>query len=255
MTVPEQQDYVQGNRAAWDKMAADYEEPGRRNWAAEEPSWGIYDQPESVVGMFEDDLTGKDAIELGCGTAYVSAWLARRGARPVGVDNSPAQLENARKFQQEFGVEFPLHLGNAEATPFPDASFDFAISEYGASIWCDPYLWVPEAARLLRPGGRLVFLANSVQVMLCSPLDDTMPADGQLHRAQFGMHAFSWSDGSYEFHLAHGDMIRLLRENGFEIEELLELQAPEGAVSRHESVRADWARQWPYEEVWKARKR
>ena len=62
--------------------------------------------------------------------------------------------------QAEFGIEFPLHLGNAEATPFPDASFDFAISEYGAAIWCDPYKWIPEAARLLRPGGRLHFLGN-----------------------------------------------------------------------------------------------
>jgi cyclopropane fatty-acyl-phospholipid synthase-like methyltransferase len=34
-----------------------------------------------------------DTIELGCGTGYVSSWLARRGARPVGIDNSEAQLE------------------------------------------------------------------------------------------------------------------------------------------------------------------
>ena len=68
----------------------------------------------------------------------MSAWLARRGARPVGIDNSQAQLETATRFQREFGLEFPLLHGNAEEVPFPDQSFDLAISEYGASICCDP---------------------------------------------------------------------------------------------------------------------
>src|SRR5947209_6363592 len=104
--------------------------------------------------------TGPRTIELGCGTGCVSAWLARRGARPVGIDNSEAQLASAREFQREFSLEFPLLHGNAERVPYADESFDLAISEYGASIWCDPYLWIPEAARLLRPGGRLIFLVN-----------------------------------------------------------------------------------------------
>ena len=45
--------------------------------------------------MLPDDLKGKEAIELGCGTAHVSSWLARRGAKVVGIDNSEAQLETA----------------------------------------------------------------------------------------------------------------------------------------------------------------
>jgi ubiquinone/menaquinone biosynthesis C-methylase UbiE len=73
----------------------------------------------------------------------VSAWLARRGARPVGVDNSQAQLKTARAFQREFGLEFPLLHGNAEDVPLPAASFDLAISEYAASIWCDPTAGFP----------------------------------------------------------------------------------------------------------------
>src|ERR687897_2936007 len=124
-------DHVIQNRAAWDGMAADYVESGRRNWASDEITWGIFDVPESRIGMLPPDLTGMDTVELGCGTAYVSAWLARRGARPVGIDNSPAQLETARRFQEEFGLDFPLHLGNAETTPFEDGSFDGAVSEYG----------------------------------------------------------------------------------------------------------------------------
>src|ERR1019366_9873877 len=108
-------------------------------------------------------------IELGCGTAYVSAWLARRGARVVGIDNSESQLATARILQDEHELHFPLLFGNAEEVPYPDASFDLAISEYGAAIWCDPHLWIPEAARLLRPGGRLIFLGNGPLLVLTEP--------------------------------------------------------------------------------------
>jgi SAM-dependent methyltransferase len=258
MTDPEIEpptDYVARNRAAWDTMAADYVETGRRNWASDDVTWGIFDTPEATIGMLPPDLAGMDAVELGCGTAYVSAWLAKRGARPVGIDNSPAQLETARRFQREFGLDFPLHLGNAEATPFPDASFDFAISEYGAAIWCDPYKWIPEAARILRPGGRLAFLGNSVLLMLASPPDDEdAPVTERLERPLFGMHRFAWSDGSVEFHLPHGEMLRLLRESGFAVEDLVEVQIPEGATTRYPFVSPEWARRWPCEEVWKARR-
>lgn len=132
-------EHVRANREAWDRYAAEYVDRGRRNWAADAPSWGLWKIPEAELRLLPDDLDGKDAVELGYGTAYVSAWLAHRGARPVGIDNSPTQLETARMFQREFGLEFPLHLGNAETTPFADASFDFAISEYGAALWADPY--------------------------------------------------------------------------------------------------------------------
>lgn len=248
-------EHVAANRVAWDAFAADYAETGRRNWAATEAAWGLFDRPESEIGMLPPDLAGIDAAELGCGTAYVSAWLARRGARPVGLDNSPAQLETARALQQEFGLAFPLHLGDAERTPFADASFDFVVSEYGASIWCDPHAWIPEAARILRPGGRLHFLANSVLLMLCTGADEDAPAAERLERPLFGMHRFAWPDGSVEFHLPHGEMLRLLRGSGFEVEDLVEVQAPPDAVTRYPFVDAAWASRWPCEEVWKARKR
>ncbi len=177
-------EYGRRNRAQWDAWAPDYASWAPRAWAAEDPSWGIFSVREADLHAFPDDVAGLDVVELGCGTAYVSAWLARRGARPVGIDNSPAQLETARRMQEQFGLAFPLHLGNAERTPFPDASFDLAISEYGASIWCDPYKWIPEAARLLRPGGRLIFLVNGTLLMLCTPVDATedTPASECLQR-------------------------------------------------------------------------
>src|SRR5215212_7904360 len=99
--------HVAANREAWDRQAADYAPAGHRSWAATDPSWGIWGIPESDLRLLPDDLDGRDVVELGCGTAYVSAWLVRRGARPVGIDNSPKQLETARALQTEFGLEFP----------------------------------------------------------------------------------------------------------------------------------------------------
>ena len=253
--VSELPEHVARNRAYWDEQAHDYQEPGRDNWAATEPSWGVWHIPESRAGVLPDDVSGLDAIELGCGTAYVSAWLARRGARPVGIDNSEAQLATARQLQQEFSLDFPLLHGNAEQVPYPDQSFDLAISEYGASIWCDPYLWIPEAARLLRPGGRLIFLVNAPLLMLCSPAEAELPVTDRLLRPYFGMHRFEWPDDpSVEFHLPHGEMIDLLSRTGFRVERLIELQPPEDASSRYPWVSLEWARKWPGEEVWKARR-
>jgi SAM-dependent methyltransferase len=237
-------------------LAAEYAEPGLRMWAEPEPTWGIWNVTEAKAGVLAGDLEGRDSIELGCGTGYVSAWLARRGARPAGLDNSASQLATARQLQDRFGQRFPLVHGSAEQAPFADASFDLAISEYGASIWCDPYAWIPEAVRLLRPGGQLVFLVNSVLLMLTVPDEDGLPATEHLRRPYFGMHRFEWpDDDSVEFHLGHGDMIRLLRRSGLEVQDLVELQAPPGAVPSHPIATLDWARKWPTEEVWIARKR
>ena len=252
--VPASADHVRHNRMAWDRWAAGYAEAGLRNWAAE-PCWGIWRIPEAQAGLLPPDLDDRDSIELGCGTGYVSAWLARRGARPVGLDNSAAQLATARQLQDRFGLRFPLIQASAEQVPLADGRFDLAISEYGASIWCDPYVWIPEAARLLRPGGQLIFLVNSVLLMLTTPDEDEQPGTQQLLRPFFGMHRFEWPDDeSVEFHLGHGDMIRLLRGCGFEVEDLLELQPEPDADTRHPMATLEWARRWPTEEVWKARK-
>ena len=248
-------DHVPRNRVVWDQWAADYAGPGLRNWEAAEPSWGIWKIPEARAGVLPAELAGRDIIELGCGTGYVSAWLARRGARPVGLDNSAAQLATARQLQGRFELRFPLIHASAEQAPLADASFDLAISEYGASIWCDPYAWIPEAARLLRPGGQLVFLANSALLMLTVPDEDDQPATDRLLRPYFGMHRFEWpEDDSVEFHLGHGEMIRLLRRCGLDVEDLLELRPEPDATTGYPFVTLEWARQWPCEEVWKARK-
>jgi SAM-dependent methyltransferase len=245
-------EHARRNKAEWEKAALEYEEPGRRAWTGERPpNWGIWGIPESELRVLPE-VAGKDVVELGCGTAYWSAWLTRMGARPVGVDITDAQLANARKFMAEFGPEFPLVRASAEDVPLPDASFDIAFSEYGASIWCDPYLWIPEAARLLRPGGELIFLVNGTLAILT----DDRPDEHRLVRDYFGLHRIEWpEDDSVEFHLGYGDWTRLFRANGFELEDLIEIQAPaEGPGSRFEWMTRAWAHRWPSEEIWKARK-
>jgi len=248
-------EHVRRNRALWDAWAPKFVANAESNWADTTPTWGIWDIPEAEVGMLPE-VGGRDAIELGCGTAYVSAWLARRGARVVGIDNSAEQLATARRMQRVHGLDFPLLHGNAEAVPYPDASFDFAISEYGACLWADPEHWVAEAARLLRPGGRLHFLVNSWLMTLCMPPEEDVAATDRLLRPAFGMYRIEWpGDPGVEFHLSHGEWIRLLRRCGFEVEDLVELRPLPDATTRYPFVTLDWARQWPCEEVWKARKR
>ena len=244
------------NREVWTKANAEYTDAkARESWASEEIDWGMFSGPESEIGAL-GDVAGKDVVELGCGTAYFGAWLARRGARVTGVDVTAAQLETARRMQAEFDLHFPLVEASAEDVPLPDESFDLVVSEYGASIWCDPELWIGEAARLLRPGGRLVFLCNSTLSILCAP--DEGKVEERLLRPQSDLGRFEWpgEDEGVNYHLAHGEMIRILRDKGFVVEALHEQLAPE-SVTDHEYydfVPAEWARRWPAEEIWVARK-
>ena len=107
---------------------------------------GIFDVPEQQFGVL-GDVAGLDVVELGCGTAYLSAGLARRGARPPGVDLTPAQLATARRCQQRSGIFFPLIEADAGDVPLPSGSFDLARSECGASLWCDPARWARRMRR------------------------------------------------------------------------------------------------------------
>ena len=250
-------DYVARNRELWTRSNAEYTGPSAaRAWSKEEFTWGVFGVPESSLGVL-GDVSGLDVVELGCGTAYFSAWLARQGARPVGVDLTPAQLETARRMQHETGITFPLLEANAEDVPLADAGFDLAVSEYGASLWCDPARWLPEAARLLRPSGRVVFLTNSMLTVLCVPAGPG-PATEHLQRAQKGMYRVSWEhEDGVEFHLGHGEWIDQLHLAGFDVERLVELYAPEEATDHpyYDTTTADWARKWPSEDLWVARKR
>jgi SAM-dependent methyltransferase len=250
-------DDEQRNREVWTKANAEYtDRRATERWGKGEPTWGVFGIPEAELRVLED-VAGKDVVELGCGTAYFAAWLAKMGARPVGLDITPAQLETARRMIAETGIEFPLIEASAESVPLPDDSFDLALSEYGASIWCDPRRWIPEAHRLLRPGGELVFLCNSPLSIVCMP--DEGKIEERLVRSQFELRRMQWpgEDEGVTYHLGHGEMLALLHETGFEVVGLWELRAPESATDHeyYEYVPAEWARRWPAEEIWKARKR
>jgi SAM-dependent methyltransferase len=242
------------NRALWTVVNAEFTDArAREAWAAQDFAWGLFDNPERQLGAL-GDVTDLDVIELGCGTAYVSAGLARLGARPVGVDVTPAQLDTALRCQQEFGLSFALIEAHAEDVPLPDDSFDLAVSEYGACVWCDPARWIPEAARLLRPGGRLAFLTNSVQVTLCVPEEGGHAGD-RLLRPQKGTSRLQWPGGGIEFHPSHGEWIRILRGSGFVVEALHELYAHDDAKTPeyYDIATAHWANKWPVEDLWTAR--
>jgi len=250
-------DYVAINRDAWTRANAEYTGARARDAWAQEITWGMWHVPESELRLLPD-VAGKDVIELGCGTAYFGAWLKRAGARRVvGVDVTPAQLETARRMDEEFGLGLELIEANAEDVPLPEESFDFAFSEYGASIWCDPALWIPEAARLLRPGGELMFVRGSTLRILCAPEEGQ--ATDRLVRPQRGLYRLEWTgdDPGVEFHPPTADMFRILGTSGFDLLDFRELFAPEEAVDHeyYTDPPAEWAKRWPTEEIWRARKR
>jgi SAM-dependent methyltransferase len=249
-------DYLARTREAWTKANAEYtDERARSAWDEEEITWGMCRGREADLRTLPD-LAGKEIVELGCGTGYFGAWLKKRGAaRVVGVDLTPAQLATARRLNDETGLGVEYVEANAEDTGLPAASFDLAVSEYGASIWCDPYKWVPEAARLLRPQGELVFLRNATLAILCATEDG--PTSETLQRPQRGLHRVDWeSDAVTEFHLGHGDWVRLFRDNDLELVDLVELYATDATPehSYYHFTRA-WAERWPWEEIWRVRKR
>src|SRR2546428_3539580 len=137
MTGREVPDSVAANVAKWTKQNAAYTD-GRAlaAWERDDLTWGVFGVSESAVGVV-GDVRGLDVVELGCGTAYLSAWLAKRGARPVGVDPTPAQLATARRVMDETGIRVPLVQAPAEAGPLPDACFCLSLSKDGASLRAD----------------------------------------------------------------------------------------------------------------------
>lgn len=249
--------HVRENRRYWDAMAQEWVEAGERAWGMETPIWGCWGLPESELGLLPSDMSGMSAIELGCGTAYVSSWMIRRGAVAVGIDNSERQLATAKRLADEHEVSLTLHHGNAESLTYPDQYFDFAISEYGAAIWCDPKLWIPEAWRVLKPGGQLVFLGNHPLSMITTP-EDGGENDDRLHRNYFDLHRLDWTEaevdpGGVEFNLPLSGWLQLFRETGFEVLDYLELKPPPGSPDRY-GTPGEWAARWPAEQVWKLRR-
>lgn len=248
-------DEVALNRALWAVVNERFTDAAAdAMWARSDAVWGLFAVPESELGVL-GDVRGLDVLELACGTAYVSAWLARQGANPVAVDLSGEQLATARRLQRRLGPVFPLVQCDAEHVPLGGRRFDLVVSEHGVAAWCDPQRWLPEAARVLRPGGRLVFLTNSHLSALCVPPDEGV-AQERLLRGYGDAYRVQWPGGGVEFHPSHGDWVRLLRRSGFVVEALHEIFAPadRGDHPFYEIVSPQWAGRWPAEELWVARR-
>ena len=248
-------DYARRNKAAWELWAPRSAADARATWQGDELRWGIWRTPESELRLLDDLEEGAPVIDLGCGTASVSAWLARCGYQPVGVDFVRAQLETAAELEREFNVHFPLLCANVERLHYDAESFDCAISDYGPSLWSKPRRWLHEAHRILRPGGLLIFVTSSIFLLTCTPETGGLPAD-KLVRDYFSRYSieFPGQDGAVEFHLTHSLWVQLLREAGFVLERLIETQPTAHAPARVQLTSRDWARRWPTEEIWIARK-
>ena len=241
------------NRAHWDRESDAYQAKHAAQLNSFDGRWGVWARPEAELGGL-GEVAGGDVLELGCGGAQWSIYLARRGASVVALDNSARQLAHARRLTAHAGVRFPLVQGCAERLPFVAERFDIVFSDHGGMSFADPRRSVPEVARLLRPGGLLAFNTAGPFLFLC--WDELRGELGdRLQISYFGLGRYS--DGSHvEYQLPFGEWVRLFRRHGLEVEDLLELRPPKGATTTYEGYAPlAWARRWPAENIWKVRKR
>ncbi len=241
--------HVRHNRAFWDADADDYQDAHGAALAGAPLAWGAYRAPESELRVL-DDVAARDVLELGCGAAQWSIALAERGARVVGLDVSRGQLTHARRA----APTLPLVQASGEELPFASATFDIVFCDHGALSFCDPDVIVPECARLLRSGGQLAFCCT--HPLLYLTWDDTREQQTrklQIEYAQLGR--MELDEGTIDWVLPPGAWIRVLRDNGFAVEDLVELSARAGAATTYaDYAPPKWARRWPAEWIWNARR-
>jgi SAM-dependent methyltransferase len=254
VTTDDPHDAVRRNRAWWDADADAYQAAHREQFDREPLAWGVWGIPEAEVGAI-GDVAGADVLELGCGAAQWSVGLAHAGAHPVGLDVSASQLRHARARSQKAGVLVPLVLASATMLPFRDACFDLVCCDHGATSFCDPQLLVPEAARVLRPGGRLVFCTATP--LLYMTYDAPRDVQGRrLRNPWFGRRRWEFGDGTVDYCVPPGEWLRLFDAHGMSAVDLVELQpSPDATTTFDDYVPLAWARRWPAEQIWKVRKR
>lgn len=240
------------NRTHWDSRSDEYQGAHGEQLAKNPTAWGAWSIPESELNIL-GDVVGRDILEFGCGAAQWSIALTKRGARCVGLDNSERQLEHARANQRAAGVRFPLLHASAESVPLLDASFDIVFCDHGAMTFADPFRTVPEAARLLRPGGVLAFSTETPLHFIC--WDEITNSITSSLKSNYFEHRRDDDGSSVCFSLPYGEWIALFRRNRFEIEDLIEIRPPPGATTSYDRfVTYDWARSWPAEHIWRLRR-
>ena len=189
---------------------------------------GLREQDARLLGPIQ----GRRVLEVGCGAAQCSRWLAAQGAQPVGLDLSAQMLRAARRIDARLGTEVPLVQADATRLPFAAASFDLACSAFGAVPFvADSAAVMREVARVLRPGGRWVF-AVTHPVRWAFP-DDPGPEGLRATMSYFDRTPYVEQDergeATYvEHHRTLGDRVREIVAAGLVLVDLVEPEWPAG---------------------------
>jgi ubiquinone/menaquinone biosynthesis C-methylase UbiE len=252
-----EEEHVRVNRDGWDRVADEYQQLHETQIGAQaltgDITWGLWAIPESRLNVL-GDVEGKDVLEVGCGAAQWSMAIARRGARPIGLDLSGRQLAHARRLMNATEISFPLLQASAERVPMRDSSFDVVFADHGAFSFADPSRTIPEAVRVLRRGGLLAFSHVSPFYAIATPVEADHAGD-RLVYDYFGLRRLEEPDGIINFNLPYGEWIRLFRECGLVVEDLIEPRPEAGAESTYRDAKdVSWSRRWPSECIWRARK-
>jgi SAM-dependent methyltransferase len=242
---------IHANRRYWNLISGGYQDDHDPQIGAAPRLWGMFAIPDAQLHAL-GDVTGKRVLELGCGAGQWSRALAAEGAVVAGLDLSEAQLAAAA--QAMGATRYPLVQGAAEHLPFAAASFDVVFCDHGGLSWAPPHLAIPEAARVLRRNGRLVFSATSPWFTSCYDITADQVTT-QLRQDYFGLNVVAEEHGAATYQLTYGGWIRTLRAAGLIIEDLIEPRPDPGMRSGYaQTDPPDWARRWPAEMLWIARK-
>ena len=187
------------------------------------------------------DVAGRDVLEIGCGAAMCSRWLATQGAHVVASDLSAGMLRQARAAAGRTGIHVPLVQADAQHLPFREASFDVVFTAFGAVPFVQDSAGVMrEVARVLRPGGRWVF-ATTHPTRWCFP-DDPGPTGLSATMSYFDRTPYVEYDAAgeptyVEHHRTLGDRVRELAAAGFRLVDIVEPEWP----ADHTEVWGQWS--------------
>lgn len=244
-------DSFRANRDHWNRISAAYQAEHDSQIGARPRIWGAFSIGDNELGAL-GSVRGKIVLELGCGAGQWSRALAAEAAGVVGLDLSEVQLSAARRTIG--AAPYLLVQGAAERLPFADAIFDVVLSDHGGLSWAPAHRAVPEAARVLRPGGRLVLCHFSPLAQICYDEQADTETD-RLHASYFSLGAIALPAGAVLYQPTYGDWIRDFRDAGLIVVDLIEPHPePNERSGYYRFSPADWATRWPCEALWVATK-
>jgi SAM-dependent methyltransferase len=224
---------VRANRRWWDGDADAYHAEHLAFLGEADFVWcpeNLREQDAHLLG----DVRDRTVLEVGCGAAMCSRWLAQRGARTVAFDLSAGMLRHARAGAAHTGIDVPLVQADAQHLPFASGAFDVAFTAFGAVAFvADSGRVMREVARVLRPGGRWVF-ATTHPIRWAFPDDPgpggltaTMP---YFDRTPYVELAADGTPTYVEHHRTLGDRVREIAAAGFRLVDLIEPEWPAGHI-------------------------